>query len=185
MVLAKSSTMPLGSKAPAFSLPDTRNGDTVSTEDFTGQALLVVFMCNHCPYVVHLVDELTKLANTLDTRGLKSVCISSNDVRNYPADSPEKMGALATAKGFNFPYCFDESQETAKAYGAICTPDIFLFDQQHQLYYHGQFDDTRPGRGTQATGEDLRIAAEKLLAGEPAPEHQSPSVGCSIKWKAI
>jgi len=139
-------------------------------------------MCNHCPYVVHLVDALVDLAHELAESGIATVTISSNDSASYPQDGPDKMASLAKQKGFRFPYCFDETQEIAKAYDAVCTPDIFLFDQQHGLYYRGQFDDTRPGSGV-AHGGDLKAAAEALLAGEPAPENTRPSVGCSIKWK--
>ena len=183
MVLTKSTILTLGSTAPAFTLPDTRDNQSVALSDYTGKPLLIVFMCNHCPYVVHLVDELAELAHQFADDGIATITISSNDSANYPQDGPEKMGELARAKSFGFPYCFDETQEVAKAYSAVCTPDIFLFDQSHGLYYHGQFDDSRPGAGT-AHGADLKAAGQALLAGKPAPTNTHPSVGCSIKWKA-
>jgi len=182
MVLTESTNMPVGSPAVDFTLTDTRNGDSVSLSAIDGPVLLV-FMCNHCPYVVHIVDPLVALAADLKERGISTVAISTNDVVSHPADGPEKMAALAAAKGFDFPYCFDESQEVAKSFGAVCTPDIFLFDAEHKLYYRGQFDDTRPGQSI-AHGKDLRDAASLMLDGKSAPTDTRPSVGCSIKWKA-
>lgn len=182
MVLTESTNMPIGSSAPDFTLPDTRNGDSTTLRDIDGP-VLIVFMCNHCPYVVHIVDPLVALAAELKERGITTIAISANDVVSHPADGPDKMAALATAKGFDFPYCFDETQEVARSFNAVCTPDIYLFDSQHKLYYRGQFDDTRPGKAS-AHGGDLHAAANQLLNGEAAPTDTMPSVGCSIKWKA-
>ena len=182
MVLTKSTNMAIGAAAPDFTLPDTRNGQSVSLANHAGQAVLVVFMCNHCPYVVHLIDPLVAVAHQFADQGIATITISSNDSLSYPQDAPEKMAELADRKAFQFPYCYDESQSVAKAYDAVCTPDIFLFDQSHALYYHGQFDDTRPGAG-QAHGKDLKEAAAAMLAGQAPPTQTQPSVGCSIKWK--
>lgn len=182
MVLKESTAVNQGAPAPDFTLPDTQSLRSVSLSDFSGSPLLVVFMCNHCPYVVHLLAALTDTADELAGLGVATVAISANDVVGYPQDGPEKMAELAKAQGFNFPYCYDESQDVAKAYGAVCTPDIFLFDANHQLYYQGQFDDTRPGQGV-ANGQSVKLAAADLLAGKPASKNSAPSVGCSIKWK--
>lgn len=182
MALIESGNLPTGSPAPEFLLPDTRNGQTVSLGDFAGQPALIIFMCNHCPYVIHLLDELVRLSDEAATRGVNTIAISANDIVSHPQDNPDKMAQLAEQRSFRFPYCFDETQQVARAYGAVCTPDIFLFDADHRLYYHGQFDDTRPGRGA-AHGTDLRQAIDALLNGRPAPTTSSPSVGCSIKWK--
>lgn len=182
MVLTESTTMGVGSAAPEFTLPDTRDGKQVSLADYKNKPVLMVFMCNHCPYVVHLVDELAAMAHQFAADGIATITVSSNDSTKYPQDGPDKMGELAHRGNWQFPYCFDETQEVARAYGAVCTPDIFLFDADHGLYYQGQFDETRPGQG-QAHGGDLRQAAASMLAGEPAPSSTHPSVGCSIKWK--
>ena len=182
MARTESLPMPVGTPAPPFTLPDTRGNQPVAPRDFAGSPLLVVFMCNHCPFVVHLLDPLVALAAELQERGIRTVAISANDIAAYPQDGPLEMAALAEAKGFGFPYCFDESQDVARAYDAVCTPDIYLFDADHRLFYRGQFDETRPGKG-QAHGGDLRAAAEALLAGEAPPTDPPPSVGCSIKWK--
>ena len=182
MAKTSSNDMPPGAAAPDFTLPDTRTGQSVSLTDHAGSPLLVLFMCNHCPYVVHIVDELVRLAADFHDRGVKTLAISANDVNSHPADSPENMGKLAADKDFGFPYLFDESQDVARAYGAVCTPDIYVFDADHRLFYRGQFDATRPGQGSTATGDDLRAALAALLAGESAPQPQHPSVGCSIKW---
>lgn len=180
--MTESINLPLGTTAPDFTLPDTRSNLPVSLADHAQRSVLIVFMCNHCPYVVHLLDELVLLADEAAQSNVDTIAISANDVTRYPQDSPEKMAELARLKGFSFPYCFDESQTVARAYGAVCTPDIFLFDASHQLYYHGQFDNTRPGQGT-AHGADLRSAIQSLVQGMPAPLDTKPSVGCSIKWK--
>ena len=183
MALTESATMVIGSPAPDFLLPDTRDRQQIALSDYKNQPVLVVFMCNHCPYVVHLVDELAVVAHQFAADGIATVTISSNDSARYPQDGPDKMRELARTGNWQFPYCFDEDQTVAKAYGAVCTPDIFLFDANHALYYQGQFDETRPGQG-QAHGGDLKKAGAALLASQPAPTDTSPSVGCSIKWKA-
>ncbi len=182
MVKTESVNMPLGATAPAFTLPDTRSNLPVSLADHADRSVLIVFMCNHCPYVVHLLDELVSLAHEAARDNVATIAISANDVTRYPQDGPDKMAELAERKGFDFPYCFDESQAVARAYGAVCTPDIFLFDADHRLYYHGQFDNTRPGQG-QAHGADLHSAIKSLVQGQAAPADTKPSVGCSIKWK--
>ena len=176
--------LPLGTSAPDFRLPDP-SGKEVALADFKdAPALLVVFMCNHCPYVKHMRDGLAKLARDYRPHGVAVVGINSNDVANYPADSPAKMAAEAAAAGYVFPYLHDETQAVAKAYRAACTPDIYLFDRDQRLVYRGQFDDSRPGSGVPATGKDVRAALDAVLAGKPAPTNQKPSIGCNIKWKA-
>jgi peroxiredoxin len=182
--MAVNSTMlPLGTKAPDFRLPDT-NGKFVSLADFTGApALVVVFMCNHCPYVKHIRDALAQLARDYLPRRVGMVGISANDATHYPDDSPAEMAKEAKAAGYLFPYLYDETQEVAKAYRAACTPDIYLFDQQQQLVYRGQLDDSRPGNNVPVTGKDLRAALEAVLAGKPVSPNQKVSIGCSIKWK--
>jgi len=183
MVAVNSTMLPLGTRAPEFQLPDT-NGKTVSQADLkNAPALLVVFMCNHCPFVRHIRAGLAQLARDYQPRGLAMVGISSNDVANYPADSPAKMAEEARAAGYVFPYLYDESQEVAKAYRAACTPDIYLFDKDQRLVYRGQFDDSRPGNSIPVTGKDLRAAIDAVLAGKPVPANQKPSIGCNIKWK--
>ena len=184
MVAVNSTMLPLGTSAPDFHLPDT-SGKTVSLADFNGaSALLVVFMCNHCPYVKHIRSGLAQLAREYLPRGVAIAGISSNDAVNYPADGPAKMAEEAKSAGYIFPYLYDESQETAKAYRAACTPDFYLFDAQHHLVYRGQFDDSRPGNGVPATGQDLREALDAALAGQPPLAKQKPSIGCNIKWKS-
>ena len=181
----QSATAALGTAAPAFRLLDTASGKSVDLKDSAAsRALLVAFLCNHCPYVKHILDGFVAFAREYGARGLAVVAISSNDVLAYPADSPGQMTKLAQAKGFTFPYLYDESQEVARAYGAACTPDFFLFDSDRRLVYRGQFDGGRPGSSQPVSGVDLRAAASAVLAGKPAPERQTPSVGCSIKWKA-
>lgn len=176
--------LPLGTVAPDFKLPDT-NGKIVSPADFKDKAaLLVVFMCNHCPYVIHIRPGLAQLARDYASRGVGIVGISSNDVKNYPADSPAKMKEEVVKAGYTFPYLYDESQAVAKAYRAACTPDIYLFDRGRRLVYRGQFDASRPGNGTPVTGKDLRAALDAVLAGKPTSEMQVASMGCNIKWKA-
>ena len=175
--------LPLGTVAPDFRLPDT-NGKIISLADLKqAPALLVVFMCNHCPYVKLIRDGLAQLGRDYQPRGVAMVGINSNDVANYPADSPAKMKAEAVSAGYTFPYLFDESQAVAKAYRAACTPDIFFFDGRQKLVYRGQFDDARPGNGAPVTGKDLRAALDAVLSGKPAPTEQKPSIGCNIKWK--
>ncbi len=176
--------LPLGTAAPDFKLPDT-NGKTVSLADFQGApALLVLFICNHCPYVKHIRAGLAQLGRDYRPRGAAIVAINSNDVANYPDDSPARMKAEVKAAGYLFPYLHDESQAVAKAYHAACTPDIYLFDRNQKLVYRGQFDDSRPGNGVPVTGKDLRAALDAVLAGQPVPPNQKASVGCNIKWKA-
>ncbi len=178
-----STMMELGTQAPDFKLFDTVNNQLVSLDDFdNAKGLLVVFMCNHCPYVQHILDEFVIAARDLQQKGIGVVAISSNDVENYPADSPVKMAAEAREKQFSFPYLYDGTQEVAKAYRAACTPDLFLFDENDELVYRGQFDDSRPGNDEPVTGSDLREAVELLFDGK-VKEDQKPSVGCNIKWK--
>jgi peroxiredoxin len=177
--------LPLGTPAPQFAVRDTVTGRTIALEDFASSpALLIAFICNHCPFVKHILDEFVALARDLGPRGLAVVALSSNDVADYPDDAPEAMSRVAMLKGFTFPYLYDESQEVAKAYQAICTPDFFLFDRDRRLAYRGQFDGSRPGNNIPVTGSDLREAAEALLRGRLVSSAQIPSVGCSIKWKA-
>ena len=184
MALTPSTMLPLGTPAPDFKLPDT-NGKIVSLADFKGQAaLLVIFICNHCPYVVHIRDGLAQFARDYAPRGVGIVGINANDVKNYPADSPAKMKDEVKSAGYIFPYLHDETQAVAKAYRAACTPDIFLFDKNRKLVYRGQFDDSRPGNGLPVTGKDLRAALDAVLAGRTTSEFQVASMGCNIKWKA-
>jgi peroxiredoxin len=181
----QSRMLALGTAAPPFRLRDTASGKTVSLQDFAvSRALLVAFVCNHCPYVKHILDGFVAFAREYGPRGLAVVAISSNDVLTHPADSPAEMAKLARSKDFTFPYLYDESQAVARAYDAACTPDFFLFDSDRRLVYRGQFDGSRPGGSHPVTGSDMRAAADAVLAGKPAPEKQTPSVGCSIKWKA-
>ena len=183
MVETNSTMLPLGTKAPGFSLPDT-NGTPVSLEDFPDAlGLVVIFMCNHCPYVKHIRAGLAQLARDYLPRGVAMVGISSNDVTNYPADSPVKMAEEAKSAGYLFPYLYDETQAVAKAYRAACTPDFFVFDQDKALVYRGQFDESRPGNGIPVNGKDLRGALDAVLSGRPVSPHQKPSIGCNIKWK--
>jgi peroxiredoxin len=183
MARTASTMLPLGTEAPNFSLPDTEGG-TVSLDDFRDvSGLLVVFLCNHCPFVKHIRDELTSFGRDYIPRGLGMVAISANDVERYPADSPEQMAREKAEAGYPFPYLFDESQEVALAYRASCTPDFFLFDGDRKLVYRGQFDASRPGNDVPVTGEDLRRAADAVLEGEKVSETQIPAVGCNIKWR--
>lgn len=183
MVRTASTMLPLGTSAPDFSLPDTA-GRTVSLADFKDSpALLVIFMCNHCPYVQHVADGLAKLAKDYQQRGVAVVGINSNDTATHPDDSPAKMADEVRQRGYTFPYLFDETQQVAKAYRAACTPDFFLFDSQRRLVYRGQMDDSRPQSGVPVTGQDLRRALDAVLARAPVPEPQKPSLGCNIKWK--
>lgn len=175
--------LPLGTAAPDFHLPDTEE-KIVSLSDFRiPPALVVIFMCNHCPYVRHIRDGLAKFGRDYQARGVAIVGINSNDAKNYPDDSPAKMKAEVKAAGYTFPYLYDETQDVAKAYRAACTPDIYLFDRQQRLVYRGQFDDSRPGNSRSVTGKDLRGAVDAVLAGKPVPANQQPSIGCNVKWK--
>ena len=184
MALTPSTMLPLGTTAPDFKLPDP-NGKIVSLADFKGEpALLILFICNHCPYVKHIREGLAQLGREYLPRHAAIIAINSNDVANYPDDSPAKMKAEVKAAGYLFPYLYDESQAVAKAYRAACTPDIYLFDKNQKLVYRGQFDDSRPGNGVPVTGKDLRAALDAVLAGKPVSPNQTASVGCNIKWKA-
>ena len=182
MVLTPSTMLPLGTPAPDFSLPDP-TGKKVSLADFKSKpALLVVFMCNHCPYVKHVADGLAELARDYQAKGTAVVGISSNDVKNHPDDAPAKMAEEAKARGYTFPYLYDESQAVAAAYRAACTPDFYVFDRDQKLAYRGQMDASRPGNGIPVTGADLRAALDAVLAGKQAAADQKPSIGCNIKW---
>jgi peroxiredoxin len=184
MTRVPSNMAPLGMEAPPFSLVDVRTGRSVARDDFRdGTGLLLMFICNHCPFVKHISRALAEFGREYEERGLGIVAISSNDSVAHPADGPAEMKDEAETVGYTFPYCFDATQDVAKAYQAACTPDFFLFDGALRLVYRGQFDASRPGNGIDPTGEDLRVAADAVLAGlEPAPD-QTPSVGCNIKWK--
>ena len=183
-MLTASTMLPLGTPAPDFRLPDPE-GRTVSLDDFRQTpALLVAFICNHCPYVQHIRRGLAAFAREYQAKGLAIVGINSNDAGEYPEDGPQKMVDEVKAAGYVFPYLYDETQAVAKAYRAACTPDLFLFDRSRALVYRGQFDDSRPGNGVPVTGKDLRAAADAALAGRPIPAAQKPSMGCNIKWKA-
>ena len=183
MARTLSTMLELGTAAPAFRLPDTK-GRLVSLDDFdAARALLVIFMCNHCPYVKHVREAIAVLACDYQTKGLAVVGISSNDAEKYPDDGPRQMAEEVAAAGYVFPYLYDESQSVAKAYRAACTPDFFLFDGERRLIYRGQFDDSRPGNNIPVSGQDLRAAIDAALAGQPIPAEQKPSLGCNIKWK--
>ncbi len=184
MALTASTMLELGTKAPEFRLPDVISGKTISLGTFKDkQALLVMFICRHCPYVQHVKEELARLGRDYAAKDIGIVAISANDVANYPDDAPEELKAMAKELGFTFPFCYDESQETAKAYTAACTPDLFVFDANRALVYRGQLDDSRPGNGKPVTGKDLRAAIDAVLAGKPVSPTQMPSMGCNIKWK--
>lgn len=175
----------LGTKVPEFSLTDTVSGKIVSNADLRGKpGALVAFICNHCPYVVHIRHEFAKVAHEALDSGLGVVAINSNDVESHPEDGPARMKQLATSEGWRFAYLFDESQDVARAFDAACTPDIFLFDAEGQLVYRGQFDDSRPSNGKPVTGADLRAAIAAVIAGKPVSTQQKPSIGCNIKWKS-
>ena len=182
MARTESTMLPLGTKAPDFSLVNV-DGQTVSLSDFAdAPALLVMFICNHCPFVKHLADALAQFTAEYMTKGVAVVGINSNDAASYPADSPEQMVREAEERGYQFPYLYDETQAVAKAYRAACTPDFFLFDRDRRLAYRGQFDDSRPDSGIPISGRDLRAAIEAVLASKKPGEKQRPSVGCNIKW---
>lgn len=183
MALTESNMLPLGTKAPEFELPDTVSGNTIGLHDFDNMDILVVmFICNHCPYVIHVNEEIVRVANDYADK-VGFVAISSNDVANYPQDAPDKMKAHAKENNYPFPYLYDESQEVAKAYDAACTPDFYVFDRDRKLFYRGRLDDSRPKSGTPLTGKDLRNALDLALEGKEAPSKQYPSAGCNIKWK--
>lgn len=180
----QSTMLPLGTKAPDFSLLDVASKETISLETFAGKkALLVMFICRHCPYVKHIENEIAKIGLEYKDKDLGIVAISSNDPEVHPEDAPDSLEEQAQELNFTFAYCFDETQETAKRYAAACTPDFFLFDRQRNLVYRGQLDDSRPGNNIPVSGKDLRAAVEAVLANKPAIQDQKPSIGCSIKWK--
>ncbi|PSB06798.1 thioredoxin family protein [filamentous cyanobacterium CCP2] len=185
MVKTASTMLALGTPAPEFHLPDTVSGESVSLDSFADKkALLVMFICRHCPFVKHVQAELAKLGQDYANAGLGIVAISANDAQNYPDDAPNSLKTMATELGFTFPLCYDETQEVAKTYTAACTPDFFLFDGDRALVYRGQLDDSRPGNGKPVTGKDLREAIDAVLGDRPVPSEQKPSIGCNIKWKA-
>ncbi len=185
MVKTLSTMLDLGTSAPDFSLPDVVSGQSISLNTFTGnKALLVMFICRHCPFVKHIQHELARIGNDYSDKDVGIVAISSNDAEGHPDDSPSSLKEMADELGFRFPFGYDESQETAKAYAAACTPDFFLFNEARELVYRGQLDDSRPGNEIPVTGKDLRGALDAVLRDEPVNEEQRPSIGCNIKWKA-
>lgn len=183
--MAAASTMiPLGTTAPDFTLYNPATGGTASLDEVRGEkGLLVMFICNHCPYVKHVAEELARIGGEYPSKGIGVVAINANDAERYPDDSPEKMAEEVKGRGYPFPYLFDESQETARAYGAACTPDFFLFDNELRLVYRGQLDDSRPANDVPVTGSDLRGGMDALLEGRPVPQEQKAGIGCGIKWK--
>ncbi len=184
MALTASTMLPLGTKAPDFQLSDVISGETIVLETFADKkALLVAFICQHCPFVKHVKHEIARIGKDYANKEVGIVAISANDVANYPGDSPENLKKMAQELAFNFPLCYDESQETAKAYTAACTPDFFLFDAEQKLVYRGQLDESRPGNDRPVTGKDLRSAIDAVLASKEVSPDQKPSIGCNIKWK--
>lgn len=184
MVLTASTMISLGTQAPHFSLPDVISGKKISLETFAGKkALLVMFICQHCPYVQHVKQELARLGRDYAKKDIGIVAISSNDAKNYPDDAPGELKKMAENLKFTFPFCYDETQESAKAYTAACTPDFFLFDRNRKLVYRGQLDDSRPDNGRPVTGRDLRAAIDAELSDQSVAADQKPSMGCNIKWK--
>lgn len=184
MALTTSTMLPLGTKAPNFLLTDVVSGKTISLDTFAGkQALLIMFICRHCPFVKHVQSQLAQIGKDYADTDVAIVAISANDAANYPDDAPEKLKQMATELGFTFPLCYDESQETAIAYTAACTPDFFLFDANRELVYRGQLDDSRPSNDKPVTGKDLRAALNAVLADSTVNPDQKPSIGCNIKWK--
>jgi peroxiredoxin len=184
MAVESSQGLALGTEAPDFALPDTVSGRTIRLSDFAASpAVLVTFICNHCPYVIHIRPTLVEFAREYQPRGLAVVAISANDPESHPQDGPEQMKLEAKKSGFTFPYLFDRTQQTAKAYHAVCTPEFYLLDSSQRLVYRGRFDASRPKTLVPVTGSELRAAADALLSGRPVPTDQRPSVGCSIKWR--
>ena len=184
MARTPSNMLPLGTKAPNFTLLNTVSDTTLSLDGLKGEhGTVIMFICNHCPFVIHINSELVALANDYKTKGIAFIAISSNDVINYPQDSPDKMKAHAQNEGYPFPYLYDETQDIAKAYDAACTPDLYLFNAELKLTYRGQLDDSRPGNGIPLSGKDLRHAMDCLLTNKENTEVQKPSIGCNIKWK--
>ena len=186
MAYTESTMLPLGTRAPEFSLPDPATGKMVGLGDVSGQnATVVMFLCNHCPYVLYVNPTIVQIVEEYRTKGVAFVGISSNDAEGYPEDGPDKMPEHAREVGYTFPYLYDETQEVARNYDAACTPDFYIFDADLKLYYRGQLDESRPKRNpVPSTGSDLRAALDNLLSGGPAPEKQRPSGGCNIKWKS-
>jgi peroxiredoxin len=184
MALTESNMLPLGTKAPQFTLPDTVTDELLSIEDLkSDKATVIMFICNHCPYVIHVNAEMVRIANEYIEKGVSFIAISSNDVARYPDDAPDKMKETALSEGYPFPYLYDESQEVAKAYDAACTPDFYVFDGELKLAYRGRIDNSRPKTDTPVTGSDLRAALDAVLSGKAVAEKQYPSMGCNIKWK--
>lgn len=183
MAVTPSAMTPLGSVLPAFSLPEPRTGATVDSAEWAGRPVLVIFMCNHCPFVVHVLDELVRIGREYTAQGVAVVGVCSNDVATHPDDAPDNMAALAETHGFAFPYLYDETQDVARSFGAACTPDFFLYDAAHRLVYRGELDASRPGNDTPVTGASLRAALDAVLAGKTVPDRQQPSAGCNIKWR--
>jgi peroxiredoxin len=184
MALTASTMLELNTKAPEFHLPDVVSGKTISLDTFAGKkALLVMFICRHCPFVKHIQTELAQLGKDYKEQNLAIVAISANNADQYPEDAPDKLKEMVEELEFTFPFCYDETQETAKAYTAACTPDFFLFNAERNLVYRGQLDDSRPSNGIPVTGKHLRLAIETLLADHPITQEQKPSIGCNIKWK--
>jgi peroxiredoxin len=185
MALTPSTMISLGTKAPEFTLPDTVSGKNLSLQNLKSEkGTLIMFICNHCPFVKHVNAELVKLASDYIPKGISFIAISSNDVSTHPDDSPDKMKQVAKELGYPFPYLYDESQNVARTYDAACTPDFFIYDKNLKLVYRGQLDDSRPSNGIPATGKDIRSALDNLLAGKEISSEQKPSIGCNIKWKA-
>ena len=183
-MLVESTMLPLGTPAPDFKLINCIDQQAWSlSQQTTNQAVVVIFMCNHCPYVVHIIEELVRCANDYIDQGIAFVGINANDVTQYPDDSPEKMSAFAQQHSIPFPYCFDDTQAVAKAYQAACTPDLYVFDERHQCVYRGRFDNSTPGNGQPVTGIDLRQALDRVFSGQPHLTMQLPSMGCNIKWR--
>jgi peroxiredoxin len=184
MSLTPSMMMPIGHQAPDFKLINTLNDEELSFDQCKGEkGTLVFFICNHCPYVVHVIEELVGISDEFKERRINTIAISSNDIINYPQDAPDKMKEFAASYNFQFPYLFDESQEVAKTYMAACTPDIYLFDSNEKCFYRGRMDESTPGNGKTIDGKDLREALNALMNGDESPKNQSPSQGCNIKWK--
>lgn len=184
MARTESTMLPLGTTAPDFQLPEVVSGKTISLADLAGKdALLVMFICRHCPFVKHVQQELARIGKDYAQQSLAILAISSNDAQEFPDDAPGSLREMALDLGFSFPYCFDETQDVAKSYAAACTPDFYLFDKNRHLVYRGQLDDSRPGNNIPVTGKDLRAAIDSVLQGRPVSDQQKPSVGCNIKWR--
>jgi len=184
MAATPSNMVALGTLAPKFNLLDTVTGKNVSLDDLVSDvATIIMFICNHCPFVIHVNEEIVKVANEYINKGITFVAISSNDVENYPQDSPEKMKEIAQSLKYPFPYLYDETQEVAKAYNAACTPDFYIYNKDLELVYRGQLDDSRPGNNEPITSKDLRNALDSIIEGKPVSQNQKPSIGCNIKWK--